>query len=121
MGHTIGLISTLKTLGITLWGHNVCQPTIFSIMCPCCRLQYFYWIEKNVNFKGFQRKSRRWIYYKCLARVTRLHIIFMCNGVYCTLLYYGSTHSKSRYTSAHTIYHTQCTYNTFDLVWPILG
>jgi hypothetical protein len=73
VGHTIGLISTLKILGIILWVHAHCLPTPMVFMLW---LTIFYCIENSVHWKGFQPRVSRWVYHgghdSCNYGCTRL-------------------------------------------------
>ena len=80
-GHTIELISFLKSLGLELWVHTNYQPTLFNIRGPCCRLEYFYWTENSVHWKGFQFRGRRWVHGD-MTSVSRVAHLLSCTMVY---------------------------------------
>lgn len=95
MGHSIQLVSTLKTLGKYCGRTFFYHPTLLSIEGPRCRLQYFYWSENNVYLKDFQSRGMKWYITRAWQVKPWLHSIFLQDGVYC----------EPHYTLAQNICH----------------
>lgn len=76
MGHSVELVSTLKTLWDNIWVDTVYHSTIFNIGGPYCRLHYSFWDEENAHFENFQVRGNRWVYHRGITSVTRVASIF---------------------------------------------
>lgn len=97
VGHTIGLSSTLKTLGIILCGHNVCQPTILA---SCVHV-----VGCNI-FIGSKRM--------CILKVSNIrvedgyimnvwHMLLGCTLFSCVMVYIAGYCTMGVHIISHTI------------------